>query len=166
MELSDAALMIHENTGFPELEPSTLTLVPFPSESGRSLGLHHWKKTLLGVLYCKRKPSHRKPLVNHGVKRVSYFPAKSTLYKPKEIQFSVGPGNRCLNLSPLWWVCSREHNYAGHLQLERIRVVNMKKWRNYDILPYTWHSAQGQIFFRGTEKEEPECFVTWASCHM
>lgn len=42
----------------------------------------------------------------------------------------------------------------------------MKKWVNDDLLLHMWHSAQLQIFFIGTEKEEPECFVSWVSCHM
>lgn len=33
LELSDIPLMIHEKAGFPDLGPSTLTLVPFPSDS-------------------------------------------------------------------------------------------------------------------------------------
>lgn len=49
--------------------------------------------------------------------------------------------------------------------MESSRRVNMKKCISDDILPHMWHSAQLQIFFIGTEKE-PECSVSWASCHM
>lgn len=49
--------------------------------------------------------------------------------------------------------------------MESSRQVNMKKCINDDILPHMWHSEQLQIFLIGTEKE-PECSVSWGSCHM
>lgn len=72
--------------GFPDVRPSTLAPGPFLSISGRSPGLHSWKKTLLGLICCNREAKNQE-MINQCDGQLF---EKTSLCKHKEIKFFVG----------------------------------------------------------------------------